>query len=202
MERPLDVRPLRPPGPLRGDIHLPSGVMMYGGKMTMTTWMPQRVDVRVPREQAGTLRPGPLSITDGRPTARAVTVRITVRRMPTMTLPADEQTARRLERISRRRARFLRYVLPTYITLIVGIAALAAVVILSDDRRLWFPTQSMPLVLAAASSFLSLFNLINVPAQYPFMQGQYVMVRDVDPVAAAAWAAANPDAGMELVLRG
>ena len=167
--------------------------------MTMTIAMPQRVDVRVPREQAGTLRPGPLSITDGRPAARAVTLRVW--RVPTVTLPVDEQTARRLERIRRRRVRFLRYVMPTFLTLAVGLAALGAVVVLRYGNRFWLPAQIVSSGLTSATFILNIFNWIGVPAQYPFIRGQYVLVRDVDPIAAAAWAAANPGAGMELAVR-
>ena len=169
--------------------------------MTYVLGAPQRVDVRVPLAQAATLRPGPLSVINGQPATHAASVCCLSARGLSITVPVDEHTAARLERTCRREANHRRRTIPAILAVTLGLAALCVVAIVQYDWNLAKALACVAPVFALAVEAAIVWPSRGKARQHPERVGQQVLVRDVDPQAAAAWYAANPGSGMELLVR-
>jgi hypothetical protein len=168
--------------------------------VSLATAVPRKVDVRIPSGQAATLRPGPLSIVDGRPADRVVAVACQRRwRTTTVALPVDERTAQRLERSNRRRWTYRWRIAPPLLAVYTVELALAVLAAVRYDTRLLFWLDLVNLIGLPIVVFGVLWQSLGAPRQVPRRVRGWIVVRDVDPQAAAAWVAANPTAGMRLL---
>ncbi|HEY7222373.1 MAG TPA: hypothetical protein VH561_01985 [Micromonosporaceae bacterium] len=114
----------------------------------------------------------------------------------------DEQTARALDRTCRWLTAWRRRVVPAVLLAECLAGSLGVVAVLHG----WGRAAAVPL-LAQLVALLALWAAsvgvhASLSLHHPTLRRGFVLIRHVDANAAAAWFGLNPDAGMELLVRG
>jgi hypothetical protein len=118
-------------------------------------------------------------------------------------LPVDESTAQNIERTCGLWKMLRRRVEPAGLAAMCLAAVVAVVVgVLFDSGRGVALLAAVGLVQSVARLVTSISVMQSQSRHHPTLSRRYLLIRDVDGRAAAAWRALNPDAGMELLIRG